>query len=97
MQSFTDEHEELRATVRQLLADHSDEQAVRVHMASDRGYDADVWAQLADQMGLAGLIIPEADGGAGFGFAELCVVAEEMGRALLCAPFLSFSSGTCWA
>ena len=89
MQSFTDEHEELRATVRQLLADNSDEQAVRAHMASDRGYDADVWAQLADQMGLAGLIIPEDHGGAGFGFAELCVVAEEMGRALLCAPFLS--------
>lgn len=89
MQAFTDEHEELRATVRQFLADHSDEQAVRNHMASERGYDAEVWQQLAEQMGLAGLIIPEDRGGAGFGFTELCVVAEEMGRALLCAPFLS--------
>lgn len=89
MQSFTDEHEELRATVRQFLADQSDEQAVRSHMASERGYDTAVWGQLADQMGLAGLIIPESHGGAGFGYAELCVVAEEMGRSLLCAPFLS--------
>ena len=89
MQSFTDEHEELRATVRQFLSDNSDETAVRSHMASEQGYDAEVWSQLADQMGLAGLIVPETYGGAGFGFAELCVVAEEMGRALLCAPFLS--------
>jgi len=74
MESFSDEHEELRSTVRQFLADQSDEQAVRVQMATERG---------------AGLIIPESYGGAGFGYVELCVVAEEMGRALLCAPFLS--------
>ena len=89
MESFSDEHEALRATVRQFLSDKSDEQAVRTHMATDEGWNADLWKQLAEEVGLAGLIIPEEHGGAGFGYVELCVVAEEMGRALLCAPYLS--------
>ncbi|MFT5444677.1 MAG: alkylation response protein AidB-like acyl-CoA dehydrogenase [Myxococcota bacterium] len=89
MNTFTDEHEELRATVRQFLADQSDEQAVRSQMASERGWDSDVWQKMAEQVGLAGLIVPEEHGGAGFGYVELCIVAEEMGRALLCAPYLS--------
>lgn len=86
--SFTDEHEELRATVRAFLADKSDEAAVREQMATDRGFDAEVWTQMAEQMGLAGLIIPEEHGGAGYTYVELLIVMEEMGRALLCAPFL---------
>ena len=86
--SFTDEHEELRATVRAFLEERSDEQAVREHMATERGFDPDVWAQLAEQLGLAGLIVPEEYGGAGFTYVELLVAMEEMGRALLCSPFL---------
>ena len=89
MEAFSEEHEELRATVRQFFSDQSDEQTVRAHMATDRGWDAGLWGQLAEQVGLAGLIIPEEHGGAGFGYVELCVVAEEMGRALVCAPYLS--------
>ncbi len=86
---FSDEHEELRSTVRSFLQAHSDENAVREHMASERGHDAKVWQLLAEQMGLTGLIVPEEHGGAGMGYVELLVVMEEMGRALLCAPFLS--------
>jgi alkylation response protein AidB-like acyl-CoA dehydrogenase len=89
MQTFTDEHDELRATVRQFMTDRSDEQAVRAQMATDRGFDDDVWQQLAEQVGLTGLIVPEEHGGADFSYVELCIVAEEMGRALLCAPYLS--------
>lgn len=86
--SFTEEHEELRATVRAFLQEKSDEAAVREHMASETGFDREVWSQLAEQMGLAGLIIPEEHGGAGMSYVELLVVMEEMGRALLCAPYL---------
>jgi len=86
--SFTEEHDELRATVRAFLESHSDEAAVREQMSTDRGYDPEVWRQLAEQMGLAGLLIPEEHGGAGMGCVELGVVMEEMGRALLCAPYL---------
>ena len=87
--SFTDEHDELRATVRAFLEKRSDETAVREQMASERGWDPEVWSQMAEQIGLAGLIIAEEHGGAGMGYVELLVVMEEMGRALLCSPFLS--------
>ncbi|HEU4428702.1 MAG TPA: acyl-CoA dehydrogenase family protein [Myxococcota bacterium] len=88
---FTDEHHELRKTVRAFLEKRSDEKAVRALMASARGYDPEVWKQLAEELGLAGLIIPEEHGGAGFGPIELLIAMEEMGRALLCAPFLGTS------
>ncbi len=86
--SFTDEHQELRATVRAFLEKRSDEKAVRASMASERGFDPEVWRQLAEELGLVGLIIPEEHGGAGFGYVELLIAMEEMGRALLCAPYL---------
>ncbi len=89
--SFTEEHDELRATIRAFLAEHSDESAVRAQMAGERGYDPEVWTLLAEQLGLAGLIIPEEHGGAGMGYVELLVAMEEMGRALLCAPYLGTS------
>jgi alkylation response protein AidB-like acyl-CoA dehydrogenase len=88
---FTDEHDELRATVRAFLAEVSDEQAVRDQMASERGFDLEIWQQLAAQLGLAGLIVPEEHGGAGFGFVELLIAMEEMGRALFCSPYLGTS------
>jgi alkylation response protein AidB-like acyl-CoA dehydrogenase len=89
--NFTDEHDELRSTVRAFLSEKSDEQAVREQMASERGHDPAVWKQMAEELGLAGLIIPEQYGGAGFGFVELLIVMEEMGRSLLCSPYLGTS------
>ncbi len=86
---FTAEHDELRQTVRKFLNDKSTEAAVRKTMATESGYDPDVWSQMAEQMGLPGLIIPEELGGAGMSAVELTVVLEEMGRALLCAPYFS--------
>lgn len=86
--NLTDEHEELRATVRSFLDDKSDEAAVRAQMSTDEGYDPEVWQQMAEQLGLAGLVIPEEYGGAGFTYVELMIVMEEMGRALLNAPYL---------
>jgi alkylation response protein AidB-like acyl-CoA dehydrogenase len=53
------------------------------------GYDQDAWRLLGTEMGLAGLGIAEDLGGAGGGLAELTVVAEELGRALLPVPFFS--------
>jgi alkylation response protein AidB-like acyl-CoA dehydrogenase len=88
---FTEEHDALRQTVRAFLAKRSDEKAVRAAMVTERGYDPDVWKQLAEELGLVGLIVPEEHGGAGFGPVELLIVMEEMGRALLCAPYLGTS------
>ena len=87
--AFSDEQEELRTSVRRFLETKSPETEVRRLMATTEGYDPAVWAQMADQLGLQSLAIPEEFGGAGFSFVELIVVLEEMGAALLCAPFFS--------
>src|SRR5260370_20486850 len=86
--AFSPEQEELRRMVRQFLDKTSPETEVRRLMATERGYDADAWHRMADELGLLGMAIPEAYGGAGAGFTELGIVAQEMGRALFCSPFL---------
>jgi alkylation response protein AidB-like acyl-CoA dehydrogenase len=86
---FTDEQLELRAAVRGFLGRKSAEESVRRLMATDAGYDPAVWQQMSDQLGLQGMAVPEEYEGAGFGYLELGIVFEEMGRALLCAPYLS--------
>ena len=87
--AFTEEQEELRNTVRAFLEAKSSEEAVREQMETEQGYDEAVWSQMGEQMGLQGLHIPEEYGGSGYGYVELGIVLEEMGRALLCAPFFS--------
>ena len=87
--AFSDEQEELRAAVRRFLSEKSPETEVRRLMDTTEGYDPAVWSQMADQLGLQSLTIPEEFGGSGFTYVELLVVLEEMGAALLCAPFFS--------
>jgi alkylation response protein AidB-like acyl-CoA dehydrogenase len=87
--AFSDEQEELRAAVRRFLAEKSPETEVRRLMDTTEGYDPAVWSQMAEQLGLQSLTIPEEFGGSGFSYVELIVVLEEMGAALLCAPFFS--------
>ena len=86
---FSEEQEELRRLVRRFLEEKSPETEVRRLMATTEGYDPAVWRQMAEQLGLQAMTIPEAYGGAGFGYVELLVVLEEMGAALLCAPYFS--------
>ena len=87
--AFSPEQEEFRQSLRRFLADKSPAAEVRRLMETDAGYDPQVWKQLADQLGLQGLAIPEEFGGAGATPVELGIAFEEMGRALLCAPFFS--------
>src|SRR5579862_2791891 len=87
--AFSEEQEELRKAVRRFLDDKSSEAEVRRLMETTEGYDQAVWDQMASQLGLQGLIIPEEFGGSGYTYVELVVVLEEMGRALLCAPYFS--------
>ena len=86
--ALTREQTDLRDAVADLMGKRSPESEVRRLMETDSGYDEAVWAELAG-MGLLGLVIPEEFGGAGAGAVDLAVVSEQMGRALLCAPFLS--------
>src|SRR6266571_5004865 len=87
--TFTDEQEELRRTMRRFLEEKSPVGEVRRLMETPEGYDDAVWKQMSQELGLPGLHIPETYGGQGFTFVELGIVLEEMGRALLCAPFFS--------
>jgi alkylation response protein AidB-like acyl-CoA dehydrogenase len=83
-----EERTALQDSVRRLLADHSTEADVRRTMDAAAGYDADLWRKLAE-MGIVGLTVDEAHGGAGAGPLELEIVMEEAGAALLCSPLLA--------
>ncbi len=87
--AFSEEQEELRRTVRQFLEAKSPESEVRRLMETSEGYDPAVWKQMGQELGLQSIAIPEEYGGQGFTFIELCIVLEEMGRVLLCAPYYS--------
>jgi alkylation response protein AidB-like acyl-CoA dehydrogenase len=87
--AFSEEQEELRRTVRSFLEQKSPESEVRRLMETTEGYDPAVWEQMGSQLGLQGLHVPEEFGGSGYSYVELIVVLEEMGRALLTAPYFS--------
>lgn len=87
--AFSDEQDQLRDAVRRFLEAKSPVTEVRRLMDTTDGYDPAVWAQMANELGLQSLAIPEQYGGQGFGFIELGIVFEEMGRALLCAPYFA--------
>ena len=85
----SEEHEELRASVRRFLADRAPLTRVRELMDTDDGLDKAVWDQAGQQLGLQALAIPESYGGAGFTFAEQAIVLEELGAALYTGPYLA--------
>ena len=69
----------LQQVVRDFLAAKSPESAVRAQMADVVGYNEKLWRQMADQIGLQGLAIPEEFGGGGFTFVELGIAARGTG------------------
>ncbi len=87
--SFTGEQEEFRSVLRRFLEEKSPPSTVRRLMETDAGWDREGWREMNEQLGLSAVHIPEAYGGQGFGPVELGIVLEEMGRALLCAPFFA--------
>jgi len=89
--AFTDEQEQFRSALRRFLNDKSPTTEVRRLMATAEGYNPAVWRQLSDELAVPGIQIPEQYGGAGFGMVELCIVTEELGRALFCGPYFSTS------
>ncbi|HLG80687.1 MAG TPA: acyl-CoA dehydrogenase family protein [Bradyrhizobium sp.] len=85
---FSDEQKQLRDEARKFLSEKCPPKAVRAVLDGKAPYDRELWQGLAE-MGFLGVAIPESYGGAGAGHLELCVVAEEMGRALAPVPFSS--------
>lgn len=86
---YSDTEEALRAGVRQLFAERCPPESVAgVYDAHPQDFSG-VWRTLATELGVAGLLVPEALGGAGAGAREAAVVMEEVGRAVAPVPFLS--------
>ena len=86
---FNEEQEELRASARAFLEEHSGSEQVRTAMETDLGWDEGLWAQLGAELGWPSVQIPEAYGGLGLGYVELAALQEIAGENLLCAPFFS--------
>lgn len=80
--------EELRSSVRSLLAARSPWSAVLARTETPETYDTKLWATLAGEMGLAGLAVPEEFGGAGASWRQVAVVLEELGAAVAPVPYL---------
>ncbi|MCU1578076.1 MAG: acyl-CoA dehydrogenase protein [Rhodoglobus sp.] len=88
---LTEDQNELAKVLRSFLERRAPESEVRKVIDSADGLDADVWAQLGDQLGILGLLVPEEHDGLGLTLVEAGVVLEEMGRRLYASPFLSSS------
>ena len=87
--AFTEEQEMIRDTAASFLAEVSDSAAVRRAMATERGYEPEVWSRICSEMYWQAIHVPEAYGGMGLGYVELAATMEQMGRYLLCSPFFS--------
>src|ERR1700759_1949526 len=85
---FSDDQKQLRDQARKFLSEKCSPKAVRTVLDGKAPYDKELWKGLAE-MGFLGVAIPESYGGAGAGHLELCVIAEEMGRAVAPVPFSS--------
>ncbi len=85
---FSDEQKSLKEQARKFLADRSGSAVVRQVLDGEQAYAKALWKDMAE-MGWLGTTIPEEYGGAGLGYLELCVLAEEVGRTLAPVPFSS--------
>lgn len=85
----TSEQHALRAATRGLLSARAGREALRDYVDHGAGYDRDLWTTMAGELGVHSINIDESYGGAGGGLAELTIVLEETGAALLCSPFFA--------
>jgi alkylation response protein AidB-like acyl-CoA dehydrogenase len=87
---LNDEQTMLRDTAKDFIAEHAPVGHLRfLRDGNDpTGFSRDLWKQFAE-MGLNGVLIPEAQGGLGLGHVEAGVVLEEIGRNLSPSPFLT--------
>ncbi|MFF4537548.1 acyl-CoA dehydrogenase family protein [Streptomyces aureus] len=86
---LTAEQEEIRRTLRELLAKRCGPHELRAAEQTSAGYDQALWEALAQRLGLPGLALPEEYGGVGCTMTELALACEESGRALVPSPLLS--------
>jgi alkylation response protein AidB-like acyl-CoA dehydrogenase len=86
---FTDDQLELRDTARKLLESACPPALVRaVYDGDGAARAAELWTTLVG-LDWPALGLPEEHGGIGFGFVEVAILVEELGRATAPTPFLA--------
>jgi alkylation response protein AidB-like acyl-CoA dehydrogenase len=85
---YTDTERTMADALRSLLADRVPVTDLIARVEKPETYDPGLWRTAAAEMGLAGLLIPEALGGAGASYRELAAAAEEFGAAVAPVPYL---------
>jgi alkylation response protein AidB-like acyl-CoA dehydrogenase len=86
---YTDDQKALKEEARRFLSAASPLSVARAVLENPAdGFDKALWARICEQ-GWCGATIPEAYGGLGLGYVELCALAEELGRAVAPVPFAS--------
>ena len=85
---FDEDQQFIRNDARRFLADRCSMEDVRQHLTSDPCVISPLWQEICE-LGWLGAAIPEAYGGLGMGYLELCVLAEELGRVVAPVPFSS--------
>jgi alkylation response protein AidB-like acyl-CoA dehydrogenase len=88
---YSDTERALADSLGSLLADRGSVDKVLARTESAETYDPGLWQAVAGELGCAGLLIPERDGGAGASFREACAAAEALGSAVAPVPFLGSS------
>ena len=83
--AFTEDQDALRQLARTILDDHCTHERLKALAATAEWFDRTAWAALAEAR-LLGVALPEDVGGSGLGFVELCILLEEVGRAVAPVP-----------
>lgn len=86
--TFTDEQAMLLHIATNFFREKSSISTVRRQIASDSGFDRELWGEMAE-LGWLGIAVPERFGGSGLSLADVTVIAEPMGRHLAGTPFTS--------
>ena len=85
---FSDAQKMLKTQARDFLRGASPTTVPRRILDGDEPYAKELWKGIVD-LEWTGISIPEEYGGIGYGYLELCCVAEELGRAVAPVPFSS--------
>jgi alkylation response protein AidB-like acyl-CoA dehydrogenase len=84
---FSEEQDTLRELAREILENEVTSERLKEIEKQGDFFDRETWSRLAEA-NLLGLAVPEAQGGMGMGFLELCILLSEIGRAVAPLPAL---------
>lgn len=89
--AFTEEQAMIGETAKAFFAENATSERTRRAMAAD-GIDRALWQSFCTELGLAGIALPEAHGGAGLGLVEFALVAEAAGAQVAALPLLGLAT-----